>query len=104
VDVRELRKRIGIVSASLEARIPQGLTALGVAVAGATGAIAPWSDRQTQATLNRAAERLELVGSGAIADRGFDLLSSGERQRVRGAPARPDRASPDAEPRASAAR
>lgn len=82
VDVRELRKRIGIVSASLEARIPQGLTALGVAVAGATGAIAPWWDRQTQATLNRAAERLELVDCGTIADRGFDLLSSGERQRV----------------------
>ncbi|HEX7491291.1 MAG TPA: ATP-binding cassette domain-containing protein [Candidatus Limnocylindrales bacterium] len=82
VDVRELRKQIGIVSASLEARIPQGLTALDVAVAGATGAIAPWWDRQTQATMDRAAERLELVGCGAIAERGFDLLSSGERQRV----------------------
>jgi iron complex transport system ATP-binding protein len=82
VDVRELRKRIGIVSASLEARIPSGLTAMDVTVAGATGAIAPWWDRPTQAARDRAAELLDLVGCAAIAERGFDLLSSGERQRV----------------------
>jgi iron complex transport system ATP-binding protein len=82
VDVRELRKRIGIVSASLEARIPAGLTALDVAVAGATGAIAPWWDRPTAVTRVKARELLDLVGCAAIAERGFDLLSSGERQRV----------------------
>jgi iron complex transport system ATP-binding protein len=82
VDVRELRRHIGIVSASLEMRIPAGLTALDVVVAGATGAIAPWWDRPSQVTIARAADRLDVVGCSALSDRLFDLLSSGERQRV----------------------
>ena len=82
VDVRELRKRIGIVSASLEARIPPQISAREVVAAGATGATAPWWDRPGRATNGRAMERLDLVGCAALADRRFDLLSSGERQRV----------------------
>ena len=82
VDVRELRRHIGIVSASLEARVPPGLTALDVVVAGATGATAPWWDRPGRATKDRAAEMLDLVGCAALRDRRFELLSSGERQRV----------------------
>ena len=69
VDVRELRRRIGIVSASLEARIPTGLTALDVVVAGATGAIAPWWDRPAMATRDRAVELLGVVGCAALLDR-----------------------------------
>ena len=82
VDVRELRRHIGIVSASLEGRIPPQLTAMEVVVAGATGAIAPWWDRPARATERRAAELLELVGCAAIGGRRFELLSSGEKQRV----------------------
>ena len=82
VDVRELRRRIGIVSASLEVRIPPQLSALDVVVAGATGAIAPWWDRPGRATRTQAVERLDLVGCGPLRDRRFELLSSGERQRV----------------------
>jgi iron complex transport system ATP-binding protein len=82
VDVRELRMRIGLVSASLEARVPPGLTARDVVVAGATGAIAPWWDRPGRAIVDRAAEMLELVGCATLGERNFELLSSGERQRV----------------------
>jgi iron complex transport system ATP-binding protein len=82
VDVRELRRRIGIVSASLEARIPPGLTALEVVVVGAAGAIAPWWDRPARATEDRAVGLLGVVGCSALRDRRFELLSSGERQRV----------------------
>ncbi len=82
VDVRELRRRVGIVSASLEARIPPQLNATEVVVAGATGAIAPWWDRRARATDDRARELLDLVGCAALRDRRFELLSSGERQRV----------------------
>lgn len=82
VDVREVRKRIGLVSASLQARIPPQLTGLDVVVAGATGAIAPWWDRPGRDTQDRAAELLDGVGCGAIKDRRFELLSSGEKQRV----------------------
>jgi len=55
VDVRELRRRIGIVSAAMEARIPRG-PRRGGCPGGATGAIAPWWDSPTRATENRAAE------------------------------------------------
>ena len=82
VDVRESRKRIGIVSASLEARIPPQLSAMDVVVAGATGATAPWWDHPGRSAQDRARERLDLVGCAALRDRHFELLSSGERQRV----------------------
>jgi iron complex transport system ATP-binding protein len=82
VDVRELRRRIGIVSASLEHRIPGQIGAFEVVLAGATGAIAPWWDRHSKSARDKAAEMLELVGCSDLAERRFDLLSSGERQRV----------------------
>jgi iron complex transport system ATP-binding protein len=82
VDVRELRRRIGFVSASLEGRIPPQLSAHEVVVAGATGSIAPWWDRPARATEERAAELLDVVGCAALGDRRFGLLSSGEKQRV----------------------
>lgn len=82
VDVRELRKRIGLVSASLEALIPPQLTTAEVVLAGATGATAPWWDTFTTAARTKAAEMLDLVGCASLAGRRFSLLSSGERQRV----------------------
>ena len=82
VDVRDLRRRIGLVSAALETRIPGQLTAHEVVLAGATGAIAPWWDRHGLKAERRADEVLELVGCTGLRDRRFELLSSGERQRV----------------------
>ena len=82
VDVRELRRRIGVVSASLEQRIPGQISAFEVVLAGATGATAPWWDRHSRPARQKAAEMLELVGCSALAERRFELLSSGERQRV----------------------
>jgi iron complex transport system ATP-binding protein len=82
VDVREVRKRIGLVSASLQVRIPAQLAARDVVVAGATGAIAPWWDSRGRDMEEHAAEMLDLVGCAAIKDRRFELLSSGEKQRV----------------------
>ncbi len=82
VDVRELRRHIGIVSAALETRIPAEITALDVVLAGATGALAPWWARHGRAMRSRAAEMLERVEASALAGRRFELLSSGEKQRV----------------------
>ena len=81
-DVRDLRRRIGIVSAALEPRIPGQLTAYEVVLAGATGATAPWWDRHGRKARGRAEEVLELVGCSGVRERRFELLSSGERQRV----------------------
>jgi iron complex transport system ATP-binding protein len=82
VDVRELRRQIGIVSAALEVRIPHEIAAIRVVLAGATGATAPWWDRYDAAMRRKAEELLGLVGCAALADRRFELLSSGEKQRV----------------------
>jgi iron complex transport system ATP-binding protein len=82
VDVRDLRQHIGIVSAALEARIPAALSAFEVVLAGATGALAPWWDRHARAVHSKAADLLELVGCVDLRDRRFEVLSSGERQRV----------------------
>jgi iron complex transport system ATP-binding protein len=82
VDVRDLRRRIGLVSASLEVRIPHEIAALRVVLAGATGATAPWWDRYDAGTRRKAEELLALVGCAALTDRRFELLSSGEKQRV----------------------
>lgn len=81
-DVRELRRRIGLVSAALEPRIPGQLTAGDVVLAGATGATAPWWDYHDRKVELRVEEVLELVGCSGLRDRRFELLSSGERQRV----------------------
>jgi iron complex transport system ATP-binding protein len=82
VDVRALRRQIGLVSASLETRIPREIAASRVVLAGATGATAPWWDRYDAAARRKAGELLDLVGCSALADRRFELLSSGEKQRV----------------------
>ena len=82
VDVRELRRRIGIVSAALETRIPGYISAFDVVLAGSSGATAPWWDRHGAGARARTAEMLDLTGCASIAERRFDLLSSGEKQRV----------------------
>ena len=82
VDVRELRRNIGVVSAALEVRIPGHIGALEIVVAGATGAIAPWWDRHSAQAREKARAMLELVGCSALVERRFELLSSGEKQRV----------------------
>jgi iron complex transport system ATP-binding protein len=82
VDVRDLRRRIGIVSAALEARIPRDLSASQVVLAGLTGAIAPWWDPVPAGADRRVAELLGIVGCTELAERRYELLSSGERQRV----------------------
>jgi len=82
VDARELRRHIGIASSALAARIPPQLTAKEIVVAGFTGAIAPWWDRPDDRARTRAGELLQIVGCSSLADRAFELLSSGERQRV----------------------
>jgi iron complex transport system ATP-binding protein len=82
VDVRDIRRRIGIVSAALEVRIPGQLSALEVVLAGANGSIAPWWDRHGKAVREKARRTLDMTGCAGLAERRFELLSSGEKQRV----------------------
>ena len=82
VDVHALRSRIGHVDAGLATAFAPRLTALEVAMTGATGSIALLGDRVGEAQRARAADLLEVMGCGAIAGRRFTRLSRGERQRV----------------------
>jgi iron complex transport system ATP-binding protein len=81
-DVRALRTRIGIVSASLADQLRPGLTAEEVVRCGIHAALEPWWHSYTDADTERAVATLERTGCGRLAGHTFATLSSGERQRV----------------------
>lgn len=81
VDVRELRKVIGVVDD--RQATPGHLDAQTVVLTGTSGTIQPQRDGYRQAEHERAAELLELVGCGRLAHRRFATLSRGEQGRVR---------------------
>lgn len=82
VDARILRRRIGLVSAALAARLEDRLTALDAVVAAGDAALAPWWGSYGDADRRHALERLAELGCRELADRTIGSLSSGERQRV----------------------
>lgn len=82
VDARELRRRVGYVSAALAGRIDDDLTAHDVVVSARDAALAPWWGRFDDSDRARARDCLERMGCGGLAARTFGSLSSGERQRV----------------------
>lgn len=81
-DVRRLRRRVGVASASMADLLRPDLLVRDVVMTARDAALEPWwhsySDRD-----HRAAQRsLDRVGIGSLADRRFGTCSSGERQRV----------------------
>jgi iron complex transport system ATP-binding protein len=82
VDARELRRRVGYVSAALAERIDDDLRVIDVVVSARDAALAPWWARFDATDRDRARACLERMGCGELADRSFGSLSSGERQRV----------------------
>ena len=81
-DVRELRRRIGYMSAALAAQIRPELRALDVVMTARYAALEPWWHRYTTADERRAIECLDRMGVGWTAQRALATLSSGEQQRV----------------------
>jgi iron complex transport system ATP-binding protein len=82
VDVRRLRRRIGLVSASVTKMLAPSVTALDVVVTARHGALEPWWHHYDDTDLARAASLLADAGFGHVTDRTFDVLSEGERQQV----------------------
>lgn len=80
-DWRELRKRVGLVSAEATSRIPPGDPVLKVVVSGATATFGLWDD-VTPAQSAQAIELLSQLECASLAHRRFGTLSQGERQRV----------------------
>ena len=81
VDLRELRKRVGVVSAAIEERLPGWEEALSVVLSGMEASIG--LNRAFDAgERQRALAALEALSAGHLARRPFGVLSQGERQRV----------------------
>jgi len=84
VDMRELRKRITVVSASVGRTLRPAQPALDVVLTGRHAALETWWHEYTDADRTRARDLLAEAGFGSTAfgERAFGLLSEGERQQV----------------------
>jgi len=82
VDLRQLRPRIGFNSPALTDLIRPQLTALEIVTAALHGSLVPWWTPATDDERAEGRRQLERVGCGALVDRTYGTLSSGERQRV----------------------
>jgi iron complex transport system ATP-binding protein len=82
VDVRTLRPRIGLVSASVGKLLRPGVTAAEVVMTARYAALEPWWHSYTEEDRRRARSLLDAAGFGHVADRPFGVLSEGERQQV----------------------
>ncbi len=80
-DLRELRKRIGLVCPALAPRFPEWDDARSIVLSGIDAAIGP-SRKFSAEEERRALAALESVAASHIARRPFGALSEGERQRV----------------------
>ncbi|WP_248966012.1 ABC transporter ATP-binding protein [Sphaerisporangium perillae] len=88
VDLRELRRHIGLVAASQrlvdeQLMEEEGLTARTVVLTGHTGTSAPLWNRYGPAEHDRAEALLGDLGCKDLGDRPFSVCSQGERGRVR---------------------
>jgi iron complex transport system ATP-binding protein len=84
VDMRELRRKITIVSASVARNLRPTQPASDVVLSGRHAALETWWHEYTDEDRARAASLLADAGFGAhgFGDRAFGLLSEGERQQV----------------------
>jgi len=84
VDMRQLRRRISTVSASVTRVLRPTQSALDVVLTGRNGALETWWDEYSDAERAEADRLLRDVGFGgdSFDERPFGLLSEGERQQV----------------------
>jgi iron complex transport system ATP-binding protein len=81
-DVRELRRKVGYMSAALAAQIRPELRSRDVVMTARYAALEPWWHRYTTADEAQAEACLGRMGVAWTADRSLGTLSSGEQQRV----------------------
>ena len=82
VDVRALRRDIGLVSASVGKLLHPGVFAIEAVMTAKHAALETWWHDYDDADRARALSLLEDAGLGHVADRRFGVLSEGERQQV----------------------
>lgn len=82
VDVFELRPRIGLASASIAERIPDGERVRDVVVTASYGIVGRWRENYDRMDESRAMSLLGAMGVKHLAGRRYGTLSEGERKRV----------------------
>ncbi len=82
MDVRLMRRRIGLASAALANQLRPQLSATDVVVTAKNAALEPWWHHYEEADYQRARALLNQFGCASHAEQPFATLSSGERQRV----------------------
>jgi iron complex transport system ATP-binding protein len=82
VDVRVLRLRIGLVSASVAKLLRPSVRAADVVMTARFGALEPWWHQYADGDRARARSLLAEAGFADLADASFGVLSEGERQQV----------------------
>lgn len=82
MDVRSVRRRIGVVSAALADQLRPDLRVQDLVMAGRQGALETWWHTYDEADQAAAVDALDRAGVAHLRDRTFATLSSGERQRV----------------------
>lgn len=81
-DVRVVRKKIGVASASMLDQLRGDLLAADVVMTAKNAALEPWWHTYEDEDRQKAVHCLEQMGIGHLAHRSLTTLSSGERQRV----------------------
>ena len=82
VDMFELRPRIGLASAAIAQRIPNGERVVDVVISAGYSVLGRWREAYGRLDVRRATSLLDRVGVGALGERVYGTLSQGERQRV----------------------
>ena len=81
-DLRELRKRIGLVGHLVADRLPRDATAREVVLSGRDSTLATWWSTFSEHDEAHAVELLHQLGCDRIVDQHFGRCSQGERQRI----------------------
>lgn len=81
-DVRQLRRRIGVMSAAIGAQLRPALSAIDVVVTARYAALETWWHKYNDGDYAEAKHCLQRMGVAQYAQRSLGTLSSGEQQRV----------------------
>ena len=82
VDISELHPRIGLSSSAMASSFQAGDRVLGIVLSASYGRIGVWREEYEDKDVERATALLTALGSGALIERPWASLSSGERKRV----------------------
>ena len=81
-DMSELRSRVGLSSAALSQRMPDGEVVRDLVVSAGYAVMGRWREEYQDVDYEQAIDMLESVGAEHLAERTFGTLSEGERKRV----------------------